>query len=381
MTRIQRLFLPWLVILGLIAVTATVNGYAQEKTAAPTITEKPSQCAALPANASPKHKLACRVRRDSKANLMLAGLSLPSISLWQQSHLSNTGSDQKSVQNSTQAQSGLAQPKPMMTNPNPGCNYYYTTPDEEQDAIDQCGDEGGVYNLETCGCDLHSDGGGGEPPLLPPSFAVAYSAYIPVDHVTGPSSCFIDIAGTAVAIPLIYHGDGGYGTYRVTESASFAPATSTASNFYGMTGITKNYGYGSPKNGSTLSSGDEDGVADDCYLWNESGQADYSGLTYSIDNNGELVYLGNSSNPLEPGIAPIFWSITTSIDTSNPSQPTATVSYEHTCYPAHQVKIGSTINPVYSYTPPSNDLLYITGCLAFGAGHVSGVTQPVAIQQ
>lgn len=218
------------------------------------------------------------------------------------------------------------------------------------------------------------------------SFTVAYSSYIPVDHITGPGSCYYVVPTGSLLTYFIYKGDGGYGSYRTTESASFAPATLAVSNFFPMTGITRQYAFGSPANGSTLSYLDEDGVPNDCYLWNDTAQAPYSNFTYSSynyqTNVGALTFSGNASNPLETTLAAIDWSMTTFIDLSNPSQPMASVTYNHTCYPAHQVKVGASNTVVYSYTPPSNTLPYITSCLTMGVNlltEVSGTTPSVPV--
>ena len=199
-------------------------------------------------------------------------------------------------------------------------------------------------------------------------FNVAYSDYIPVDHISGPSYCYYQ----GQSNDLIYMGDANRGTYRVTESVDTEPdANPTYWGFFPDTGQTRNYGAQSPKNGSTLSSLDEDGVANDCYLWNNSGKASTSGLLYDVSNpyahQSQVHYDGSASNPLESQLGAIQWDMRTLIDTSNPSAPTALVNYNHTCYPSHQIKVNGKV--VYLYTPPSNSLTYITGCLVFNGNN------------
>jgi hypothetical protein len=219
-----------------------------------------------------------------------------------------------------------------------------------------------------------------------PSFVVAYSSYIPVDHVTGYESCNYVVPTGSLLTYFIYKGDGGYGSYRTTETASFTPSTLNTSNFFPNTGLSKQYGFGSPANGSTLSYLDEDGVPNDCYLWNGTEQAPYSNFTYSTfnyaPNVGAITFTGSASNLFETTLAAISWDMTTFIDVSTPSRPTAYVTYGHTCYPAHQIKVGAGNTVVYSYTPPSNSLIYIGACLAFGVDlftEVSGTTGPVPV--
>jgi hypothetical protein len=215
-----------------------------------------------------------------------------------------------------------------------------------------------------------------------PSLVVAYSAYIPVDHVSGPSGCLYGL----VPVQYIYKGDGGYGTYRATETAEFNAATLNVADFFPMTGLTKQYGYGSPANGASLSARDEDNVPHDCYLWNWTAQAPYSNFSYTPLNEGTnlgaLQLSGSASNPLETTLAAISWNMITTINVSNPSQPTASVQYNHTCYPAHQVKVGPDNTVVYSYTPPYNNLAYIAACLTSGVNlltEVTGTTSFVSI--
>jgi hypothetical protein len=206
-----------------------------------------------------------------------------------------------------------------------------------------------------------------------PRFSNAYSAYIPVDHVTGPTLCH-------ALYTLVYMGDALRNTYRVTESINITPDKQQSSGFFPDTGQTRNYGPPSPANGNALSSADEDGVANDCHLWNASGKANPSGFahdeSYPFAHQGQSHFSGSSCNPLEPCVS-ITWDMRTVIDTTNPQAPTAYVNYNHTCYPAHQVKVNG--QSVYTYTPPSNDPLYIAGCLSQFNNKIVGQTQPVAV--
>jgi hypothetical protein len=215
-----------------------------------------------------------------------------------------------------------------------------------------------------------------------PSLVVAYSAYIPVDHISGPSGCVY----RTTPVQYIYKGDGGYGSYRATETAEFNAATLAVSDFFPMTGQTRQYAYGSPANGATLSYLDEDGIPNDCHLWNQSGQAPYSNFSHvplnEGTNLGALQFSGSASNPLQTTWAAISWNMITTINVSNPAAPTASVTYNHTCYPAHQVKVGPNNTVVYSYTPPYNNLAYLAYCLAkpiTPLSMVSGTTSPISI--
>ena len=199
--------------------------------------------------------------------------------------------------------------------------------------------------------------------VLPLTFNVAYSSYIPVDHVDGPSFCSPD---GNIFWQLIYMGDANRGTYRTTESIYVTPNMQQSFGFFQNTGQTRNYAYPSPVNGSTLSSADEDGVANDCSKWNKAGQATPAfsyDVSFPFANQGQVHFSGASSNPLENAYAPITWDMRTVLNTTDAQSPTGYVNYNHTCYPAHQIKVNGQV--IYSYPPPRNDLTYITGCLFF----------------
>jgi hypothetical protein len=178
----------------------------------------------------------------------------------------------------------------------------------------------------------------------------------------------------------IYGGDAYRGTYRTTQSILVLPtgqSTGTSTSFFAGTGPTRNYGIGSPVNGSTLSStpttsdifngpysgADEDGVPNDCLLWNAKGHADTSAMlghsVTFVSSTSSVNLYGFGANPLEqfepPGLG-VSWNMTVNIDSS---KKTAFVNYTHTCYPAHIVKVNGTV--VYSYIPGPDNTFYIAG--------------------
>jgi hypothetical protein len=136
-----------------------------------------------------------------------------------------------------------------------------------------------------------------------PTFNVAYSSYIPVDHIDGPSGCPGD-----PGVRLIYMGDANRGTYRTTESIQITPDSRQSSGFFQDTGQTRNYGAGSPANGSTLSSLDEDGIQYDCHLWNDAAKATPAfshDESYPSATEGQSHFTGSAANPLENPAATI----------------------------------------------------------------------------
>ena len=233
---------------------------------------------------------------------------------------------------------------------------------------------GSVYIQVTAG-QCQSSGTGS--PNVTPAFQISYSSYIPVDHATVPTGCTYNGNTTN----YIYLGDANRGTSRTAQGILITPSLSTVSGYYGTCGQTRQYAYGSPANGSTISSLDEDNVSGDCYHWNASGTASSSSWshteTYSSTQGQELL-IGSAGNPLESSAGPITWNMRVVTDTSKPSSPTAYVNYNHTCYPAHQVFVNGT--QVYLYTPSLNSFAYIATCLSgISSSKVTGQTSAVAV--
>jgi hypothetical protein len=232
-----------------------------------------------------------------------------------------------------------------------------------------------------------------------PRFSIQYASYIPVDHIDAPTACYAVTGGNARDLPFykLYKGDANRSTYRTTQSMFVIPNTKTSNNFQANTGPTRNYSLGSPVNGSTLDTtpsttdiyngsyhgADEDNVEGDCWLWNDRGQASTSTLqgnsvTYPSNTQASVNLYGTATDPLEPSAfgSGIKWNITALLDSSSSSTPNLQLSYTHTCYPAHIVKVNGQI--VYEYKPLHNALWYLFGCLTDVIPEISG-TKNVAI--
>jgi hypothetical protein len=241
-------------------------------------------------------------------------------------------------------------------------------------------------NVNGCpGCDSQASLGSGSMAATTslPKFTVQYASFIPFDHAPGPTPC-ITLPGisppTSLGIGLIYKGDANRGTYRTTESLDIVLGAGQSGNFFQDTGLTSNYGWNSPANGSTLSDFDEDGKPGDCLLWNGTKKAPVAFLEFAdfpSIHQGRVDFSGAGANPLEPDLGAITWIMSTLVDTSNRASPTATVTYNHTCYPAHQIKVNGKV--VYKYIPTFNDVTRILGCLTGTLSAISGQTPPVAI--
>ena len=217
--------------------------------------------------------------------------------------------------------------------------------------------------------------------------SVKYVAYMPVDNIKGPiaSRCFNVPSGP---VQKTYKGDPnailfGYPpqSWRVSTFFTYK----IAGNYQGPAlrdpMETRNYGFGTPLNGSTISGLDEDNVQYDCFVWNDKATASNSNwlLDHSVPfpTQGQTRMYGTGNNPLEPSIGGISWDMRTLIDISNLDNIRAKVSYNHSCYPAHHVSVNNY--PVYSYIPPRNDESFLFACLALRQGKIIG-EQPVTTQ-
>jgi hypothetical protein len=210
----------------------------------------------------------------------------------------------------------------------------------------------------TTAAEAESACGSAPPPPLS-MYAGAYSAYIPVDHVVGPDQCTYSYPtlGSSLSVQLLYRGDAYHNTYRVTQAVSLNFTTAQASGNFNDVGTTESYGFGSPYNGQAadLSSNDDDAVLNDCYLRNNIGRANTGGwiLSTTVLNSGAIIGMtGSGQNPLSYPFGAIGWSMTTNIDAGS---NTGHVAYQHTCYPAHQVKVANTT--LYRYIPPNSNTI------------------------
>ncbi len=236
--------------------------------------------------------------------------------------------------------------------------------------------------------------GGG---YLPISWSPTYSAYIPFDHISGATPCYYS-GFPQGPVTKIYKGDGladigdgwpiqsartyqdffFHGSFQNSAQPYTPPYQSGLVNSVGQ---TRNYGAFSPVNGSILSSADEDNVPNDCYLWNQADYADMSmmfgdlTITGPTGESGNAHFDGTASNPLENSTAKIAWDMRVTMDGSDPNNArVTTVDYNHTCFPAHVVKVQEWT--VYHYEPPSSDTTYVFGCLVLQQGKIIGQSQP-----
>jgi len=81
-------------------------------------------------------------------------------------------------------------------------------------------------------------------------YVVSVSSYIPVDHIPGPTKCFV-LGDVPTNYGLLYEGDAYRNTYRTTQSILAIPDIQYSYGSYANTGPTRNYSNGSPANGPT----------------------------------------------------------------------------------------------------------------------------------
>jgi hypothetical protein len=233
--------------------------------------------------------------------------------------------------------------------------------------------------------------GGGYIPVI---WYPQYSAYIPADHISGPTSCFHWLHGS---IGKIFKGDGNadvgndypiqsartYSTYNFFGSFNNGVWSSAAyaSALFKDTNQTRSYGHFSPANGAALSALDEDGVPDDCLYWHQWGFADKSNMhgelniTGPTGESGNARFYGEAANPLESPLARISWDMKIYMDGSNPTNArVTTINFNHSCFPAHNIKTQHTT--VYNWSPPRADTAYVAGCLVFQLGRIVGEMYP-----
>ncbi len=231
----------------------------------------------------------------------------------------------------------------------------------------------GTPNRYTCPLRTFSPSG---PTNTQPRFVVNYSAYIPVDHVQSPDGCTYQ----GNSVNYTYIGDANRGTARAAEFITVVPDKKQVYAYGATQGQTRQYGYGSPANGSTLSAADEDNLSGDCHLYNGALTGTPTGNhdeTWAV-SQGQEHMSGNASDPFY-SVGAVTWDLRVVLNDPTPAAPTGYVNYNFTCYPAHQVVVNGQL--LYRYTPPSNDKAYLFGCLALSPSYskVSGQTSEVAI--
>jgi hypothetical protein len=293
------------------------------------------------------------------------------------------------------------------TNPSPAvdsCGVHFADPDNHTITLSGSSCSGGF------GTWLHTGGSGTTTwtskqqrnSVTPTStkttahYNVEYAAYIPVDNVHGAAVCQYVLGGQPSLLFLLYLGDAFRHSHRTDQAVIVIPDAMKEYNFSYDVGQTRNYGFGSPVNGSTIQSvftgfsysgADEDPTPNDCFLWNAAAYADTSNMrqhsiSYPYATQAQVHFFGYAGNPLDLslGLGPIGainWDMNVVIDDSTPTAPTAYVNFNHTCYPAHIVKVNGTV--IYEKLPTYNNSAYVAACLLQIIPKTTGVSLPTTV--
>lgn len=211
-------------------------------------------------------------------------------------------------------------------------------------------------------------------------FRISYSTFIPPNYVNGPPSAFCVTPPPFPTLQfLVFKGDDrGFdrasNDYRTNYFFTVIPQEEcNASGIKGSitpdTGTTKSYAEDAVLADGMLDAGDDDGVAGDCHLFEESGKAGLGNMKSDpqrIDRDTVHVRLfGGAGNPLTPS-PEISWDVTIAIDGKNRQW---SLQGQHDCYPAHEMYVNDM--RMHRHFPKSNSIiLAITPCLS-GLAQVS----------
>jgi hypothetical protein len=100
-------------------------------------------------------------------------------------------------------------------------------------------------------------------------------------------------------------------------------------------------------------------------------------VTFPTAQQEVVTFTGTGNDPLEPKFGGINWNMAVLVNDSNPNAPQAYVNYNHTCYPAINVKVNGTT--IYDYQPPQNNTTYLSLCLLDVYSHIVGQSVPMTV--
>ena len=95
----------------------------------------------------------------------------------------------------------------------------------------------------------------------------------------------------------------------------------------------------------------------------------------SSGQDGNAHFYGTASNPLESNLAKIAWDMRVYMNGDNPNNAQVTeVNYNHTCFPAHMIKVQEYT--VYEWKPTSDDIGYLATGLVLQLNKIIGDVHP-----
>jgi glucodextranase-like protein len=189
-------------------------------------------------------------------------------------------------------------------------------------------------------------------------FTIKYATYIPDNNIPGPaihpqSYC------TALALPpvrrLFFKGDNRSSSSAFGASSRGAqqitlvpeqckdPDGFKEGSYAQRNDQTRAYASDALDDG-TINAADDDGVANDCKLFHNSGFAGTGTFRFSTTRVGphavKVLLDGSPADPLIALSPHIDWTLEITIDTSNPDVPRYTITGTHDGFPDHEIYIN-----------------------------------------
>ena len=215
-----------------------------------------------------------------------------------------------------------------------------------------------------------------------PTFRIRNTSFIPWAFV------YVNPARTCALPPpyppntniiLTYKGEPRWfspnsGEFRTVNIAQALVGSGTLQSGFGEAGMSYSFAGQPPLDSSGwIAAQAYDGVNGDCILQHESGRASSSGMSVTSFRTGpnqmQVAFTGGAGNPLSGESPNIDWSFQIGLNALNPTAPRFTLSYNHDCFPAHELWIGN--QQIHGYIPPSNDFVTVLACLS-GFGQIAG---------
>jgi hypothetical protein len=103
------------------------------------------------------------------------------------------------------------------------------------------------------------------------------------------------------------------------------------------------------------------------------------GVVYNGTESTSTTFSGSAADPVPIAAFPVDWDATVTLTEPNvaPAVLHASGSLSGTCYPAHEVSVGTT--DVAEYPPYSNSTLYIAACLTAGRVSLQTINQDIPL--
>jgi len=186
------------------------------------------------------------------------------------------------------------------------------------------------------------------------AFDITFSSFIPANNLEAPPHLRCLFFGGAIPRPrrLFFSGDDrGFSStptkFRTLQTVRLIPdATASLTGFdpsftSNQTGQTREYASDAIANNGVLDAVDEDVIAHDCTLFNDSGVATNKKMSVTVTRVNpttvRAILQGSANNPLAgPGAPAIDWEVTVEVDVAG----TITCSGRHDGFPAYEIYVN-----------------------------------------